>query len=302
LVWQVAEQQQPQQKPQQPAQPLMPLLPSSSSLPVTSTPDTSFQDMFASLLQGGAQQQMHPAPAPTLPQLQPPSLGGAANLNVNQILQAQQILQSLSAQQEPDLSGNKRAREASPEPETDGKRFKLPDDVTSKNDSLDTLSASGSGASGDDSSHLKMMEVQDDKVRYMEYECGYCSQYKVSTSSGADGRVRIRCECGGKHRDRKPRMHAKWVARPGCGGSQEHLKSRMRAQWRQSTNPSAPLLPSQADAMILQAYGIPPHLQQIFLSSILQGQQQQQPVQQQPVAPAPAMPFHNITWQNATRA
>ena len=55
--------------------------------------------------------------------------------------------------------------------------------------------------------------------QYMEYECGYCGQCKVSTSSRADGRVRIRCECGGKHRDNKARMHTKWIARPGQGGT-----------------------------------------------------------------------------------
>jgi len=47
-------------------------------------------------------------------------------------------------------------------------------------------------------------------LRYLEYECGYCAVRRVSTSIGGDGRVRIRCDCGGKHQDRKPRMHAKW--------------------------------------------------------------------------------------------
>ena len=47
-------------------------------------------------------------------------------------------------------------------------------------------------------------------LRYLEYECGYCKVRRVSTSIGGDGRVRIRCDCGGKHQDRKPRMHAKW--------------------------------------------------------------------------------------------
>jgi len=44
-----------------------------------------------------------------------------------------------------------------------------------------------------------------------EYECGYCGERKISTSTGGDGRVRIRCECGGKHGDLKARMHAKWT-------------------------------------------------------------------------------------------
>lgn len=42
------------------------------------------------------------------------------------------------------------------------------------------------------------------------YRCGYCGVRKTSTSAGGDGRVRIRCECGGKRRDGKPRMHAMW--------------------------------------------------------------------------------------------
>lgn len=42
------------------------------------------------------------------------------------------------------------------------------------------------------------------------YSCGYCGELKTSASSGADGRVKIRCECGGKHQDGKIRMHATW--------------------------------------------------------------------------------------------
>jgi len=47
-------------------------------------------------------------------------------------------------------------------------------------------------------------------LRFLEYQCGYCGERKISTSAGGDGRVRIRCECGGKHADNQPRMHAKW--------------------------------------------------------------------------------------------
>jgi len=43
-----------------------------------------------------------------------------------------------------------------------------------------------------------------------QYKCGYCGVIKSSLSAGKDGHVRIRCECGAKHGDRKPRMHAKW--------------------------------------------------------------------------------------------
>jgi len=42
------------------------------------------------------------------------------------------------------------------------------------------------------------------------YQCGYCGKVKSSSSVGNDGRVRIRCECGGKYGDNKCRMHAKW--------------------------------------------------------------------------------------------
>lgn len=42
------------------------------------------------------------------------------------------------------------------------------------------------------------------------YICGYCKRHKSSASSNIDGRVRIRCECGGQHQDGKPRMHATW--------------------------------------------------------------------------------------------
>jgi len=61
-----------------------------------------------------------------------------------------------------------------------------------------------------------------------EYKCGYCGITKTSMSAGKDGHVRIRCECGAKHGDRKPRMHAKWhmvrkggiaVSQPIVGGA-----------------------------------------------------------------------------------
>jgi len=42
------------------------------------------------------------------------------------------------------------------------------------------------------------------------YQCGYCKTIKTSVSAGADGRVRIRCECGGKRMDGTHRMHANW--------------------------------------------------------------------------------------------
>lgn len=45
-----------------------------------------------------------------------------------------------------------------------------------------------------------------------DYVCGYCSRRRTSTSSSSDGRVRIRCPCGGQHLDGKSRMHATWIA------------------------------------------------------------------------------------------
>ena len=42
------------------------------------------------------------------------------------------------------------------------------------------------------------------------YNCGYCGRLKTSASLCADGRVRIRCACGGQRQDGVPRMHANW--------------------------------------------------------------------------------------------
>ena len=44
------------------------------------------------------------------------------------------------------------------------------------------------------------------------YVCMYCNKTKLSMSKGQDGRVRIRCECGGRHQDGEARMHAQWSA------------------------------------------------------------------------------------------
>jgi len=44
-----------------------------------------------------------------------------------------------------------------------------------------------------------------------DYICSYCKKVKTSTSAGSDGRVRIRCECGGQRMDGKSRLHAAWV-------------------------------------------------------------------------------------------
>jgi hypothetical protein len=45
----------------------------------------------------------------------------------------------------------------------------------------------------------------------MLFSCRYCERKKWSNSCNAqDGRVRIRCECGGKNNDGTPRQHAMW--------------------------------------------------------------------------------------------
>jgi len=58
----------------------------------------------------------------------------------------------------------------------------------------------------------KLEEVAEDMDTYV---CNYCKRHKLSASNGQDGRVRIRCECGGKHRDGTSRMHAQWSAVAG---------------------------------------------------------------------------------------
>ena len=52
-----------------------------------------------------------------------------------------------------------------------------------------------------------------EKIWYQKslYVCFYCETQKSSGSSPADGRVRMRCGCGGKYGDSKPRMHAHWT-------------------------------------------------------------------------------------------
>eukprot|EP00656_Telonema_subtile_P048108 TRINITY_DN5652_c0_g1_i2.p1 TRINITY_DN5652_c0_g1~~TRINITY_DN5652_c0_g1_i2.p1 ORF type:complete len:179 (+),score=21.31 TRINITY_DN5652_c0_g1_i2:164-700(+) len=70
------------------------------------------------------------------------------------------------------------------------------------------------------------------------YRCGYCGAVKPSTSVGSDGRVRIRCKCGGKHRDGKPRMHAMW--NPVEEKGSEHSSKRACTEWSQQVSAAAP--------------------------------------------------------------
>jgi len=55
------------------------------------------------------------------------------------------------------------------------------------------------------------MQSSGDLVRLCKYVCGYCNRTKLSASIGHTGRIRIRCECGGKHHDSVPRMHGMWT-------------------------------------------------------------------------------------------
>ena len=43
-----------------------------------------------------------------------------------------------------------------------------------------------------------------------DYICGYCGIHRTSASACSDGRIRIRCDCGGVRQDKVPRMHAHW--------------------------------------------------------------------------------------------
>merc|ERR1712166_399029 len=97
--------------------------------------------------------------------------------------------------------------------------------------SRDTSSDASFGVGGSDPSHktapsgsqwgdieesprsCKRQVTESAVDRYM-YVCNYCGRHKLSASKGQDGRVRIRCECGGKYKDGVPRMHAQWSAAP----------------------------------------------------------------------------------------
>jgi len=79
------------------------------------------------------------------------------------------------------------------------------------------------GAAGPQGDEGGVSAPSSPRVGCTEYECGYCGERKVSTSTGGDGRVRIRCECGGKHGDQKARMHAKWTLVEAGSGSPTKL-------------------------------------------------------------------------------
>ena len=48
-----------------------------------------------------------------------------------------------------------------------------------------------------------------DLAREIKYSCGHCGRIKVTTSGCANGRTRIRCECGGHLQDGACRMHSR---------------------------------------------------------------------------------------------
>lgn len=82
------------------------------------------------------------------------------------------------------------------------------------------------------------------KDKVTRYQCGYCGSIKTSCSQSADGRVRIRCGCGGQHRDNRNRLHATWavvknkpVTQPcltGFGADVSHTSRELRTQGVQS--------------------------------------------------------------------
>jgi hypothetical protein len=58
----------------------------------------------------------------------------------------------------------------------------------------------------------KKVQTIKEPSRVYTFRCGYCSTVRRSTSTGVgDGHIRIRCPCGGKHGDKRMRMHAKWT-------------------------------------------------------------------------------------------
>jgi len=62
------------------------------------------------------------------------------------------------------------------------------------------------------SPHLyKRSKAHNGKGTEQDYLCAHCGRRKTSSSACGDGRVRIRCECGGHRKDGRPRMHASWV-------------------------------------------------------------------------------------------
>lgn len=49
------------------------------------------------------------------------------------------------------------------------------------------------------------------------FRCNYCGKLKQSSCKPSDGRVRIRCMCGGKHKDGESRLHTHWSEVPPPG-------------------------------------------------------------------------------------
>ena len=65
----------------------------------------------------------------------------------------------------------------------------------------------------------KMREMRNNRTKAhnalgseQRHSCTYCSVVKTSASLCADGRVQIRCCCGGQRQDGQKRMHANWKA------------------------------------------------------------------------------------------
>jgi len=68
-------------------------------------------------------------------------------------------------------------------------------------------------------------------TKMIRYSCSYCGRVKASSSTGHDGRIRIRCECGGKYADSSPRMHAMWTAVKEDENDPSTAKFRLKRPW-----------------------------------------------------------------------
>jgi len=106
-------------------------------------------------------------------------------------------------------------------------------------DSLSDHESYGAGRSSPTSQDLDQeSDLDSDKDSQLEgrvllspiqYKCGYCGRIKTSLSTGQDGRVRIRCECGGKHNDSNPRMHAMWHRHESKRSRSNHVEGSARS-------------------------------------------------------------------------
>jgi len=91
----------------------------------------------------------------------------------------------------------------------------------------------------------KRPKAHRDASKEHDYVCGYCRRVKTSSSSCSDGRVRIRCECGGQYQDGKPRMHATWSPVVSAPGTSESGQNPLTAQQAAHAEPSEDSKPAK---------------------------------------------------------